>query len=576
MFNFLRLKRFNKGVGKYLYIHLAFAIVSNILILTGPLLIGILVNNITNNNFNILNMSLITGLVYLVGYIGLYISNVFVQLYSSKVLANVKSQAFETLNSASLYYLDTTPTGDIIQRFTTDSDLLHDGISLFYLTFFPGVVTVIFASIVLLTINIYLALVVFLSALVIYLYARTAIGKIQNQYHELKEMEGEMSSFSQDILNNKLLVNAYHYEDIAINRYKEINDAYGKKSSKAYFLGSINNPTFRLINYFFYTLLGLVYLLLHYNNVYIQVGTFLSVLIYANMFARPFNEISNLTNQFLAANASYRRILTLVIEKQDVSKNEETKGNVSLGKVEFSNLTFSYESNKELIKNFNLVVKPGEKVAIVGHTGSGKTTIINLLLRFYDYQSGDILIDGYPINKMDLSELRSNIGLVLQEPWLFQKTIFENITYGSENKTLEDVITVSKIAGVHQFILMQKDGYNTVISDAEQMSEGQKQLITLARALIKNPKILVLDEATSQIDSLMERDIQNAFSEATKGKTTFVIAHRLKTIIDSDHIILMNYGKIIEQGNHEELMELKENYYKLYMSQFVKESESYD
>lgn len=576
MFNFLRLNRYTKGIVKYLYLHLAFAIVSNILILTGPLLIGDLVNNITNSSYNILKMSLITGLVYLFGYIGLYISNVFVQIYTAKISTNIKSQAFDTLNTASLHYLDTTPTGDIIQRFTTDSDLLHDGISLFYLTFFPGVVTVIFSSIVLLTINFYMALVVFLSAFVIYIYAKTAIGKIQNQYHELKEMEGRMSSFSQDILNNKLLVNAYHYEDMAIDNFKKINDKYGEKSSKAYFLGSINNPTFRLINYFFYTLLGLVYLLLHFNNVFIQVGTFLSVLIYANMFARPFNEFSNLTNQFLAANASYRRILTLIIEKEDSNQNIETKGKISLGEVEFRNLSFSYERNKELIKNFNLVVKPGEKVAIVGHTGSGKTTIINLLLRFYDSQSGDILIDGYPINKMDIKELRNNIGLVLQEPWLFHQTIFENITYGTKNMSLDDVVKVSKIVGVHHFIMMQKEGYNTIVSDAEQISEGQKQLITLARALIKNPKILVLDEATSQIDSLMERDIQNAFGKATKGKTTFVIAHRLKTIVDSDHIILMSYGKIIEQGNHDQLMELKENYYKLYMSQFVKESEKND
>lgn len=571
MFNFLKLKPFQEGATIYLFIHLILAIISNILILIGPLLIGTLINNIEVPTYPVYQLAIIIAICYLVGYILLYLSNVMVQNYTVTVIANLRLMSFKTLNNASLYYLDNVPTGDIIQRFTTDSDIMYDAISLFYLNFFPGVVTVIFSSIILIIINIWMALIVFTSGVVIYLYARTATKKVQQQFYDLKKIEASMSTYTEDILKNEILVNSYYYQPIAIQEFRKQNNEFNVKADRSYFLASINNPTFRLINYLFYTLLGVVFLLLSYFNQSMLIGTFLSVLIYANLFAKPFNDLSNLTNQFLAANASWHRINLLIAENEQENNNNSNpvkELTVREGEVIFRNVSFSYVADEKLIENFNLKVSPGQKVAIVGHTGSGKTTLVNLLLRFYDYQMGDIIIDGHKIKDVSVRSLRKNIGLVLQEPWLFNKTIYNNITYGTENLKKDDVIKAAKIAGVHDFIMLQSKGYETVITEATQMSEGQKQLITLARAIVKDPKILILDEATSQIDSLMEYDIQTAFSKATKNKTTFVIAHRLKTIIDSDHIILMKRGKIIEQGNHINLIKEKGEYYNLYMSQF--------
>lgn len=571
----LSLRPFSKNAKKWLVLNIITAILGNGLILVNPLLIGMTVNEIVgpgNVNFEkVTSFLILIAIFYIVGTLLLWFSQVCSHNYATIVTKNLRNQAFHIITHTPISFLDQTQTGDIMARFSQDIDLVFDAISHFFMYFFQGVTTILFSLIIMIYLNVWLTLVVILMVPIIFIYSKVTKEKRNERFVVLQQLIGDLTGTAKEFFDEKKLIQAYNYEDIAKQKFDEINNDLTIVGEKAYFAASINNPTYRLINNFSYALLGLLSVILTVNGRVVEVATLTSMIMYSAMFARPFNDYSVLTANFMAGRAGLKRIievLELNTEKENIpfdKLDRATKGNIA-----FENVYFSYNKNKKLIENFNLEVKQGQKIAIVGPTGAGKSTMINLLMRFYDIDSGKIYVDNKEIREYNRKALRLSFGLVLQDPWLFGGTILANLKYGKKDATFEEVVEASKKANCHDFIMNLKDGYNTVLDESSNLSVGQKQLLTIARALIIDPPILILDEATSNIDTLMEQEIQNAFNVVMKGKTSFVIAHRLKTIIDADVIIAMNKGKIVEYGTHEELMAKNEFYAKLYNSQFAK------
>src|SRR5690554_5793840 len=381
---------------------------------------------------------------------------------------------------------------------------------------------------------------------------------------------GELTAQAKETFDEKKLIKSYNYEETSKVKFEKYNKDLNEVGRKAYFSASLNNPTYRVFNNVAFAMLGLVSILLTINGNIITAGLLTSMIMYAAMFSKPFNEYSVLTASFMAGRAGTKRVLEIIdfgVEEEYIKFRFEDRA--TSGNIEFKNVNFGYTKNRTLIKDFNLNVKQGQKVAIVGPTGAGKSTMINLLMRFYDVNSGEIVLNGKNIKEYNRKSLRLSFGLVLQEPWLFGGTIKQNLKYGKKDVSDEEIIKAAKRANCHDFIVNLKDGYDTVLDDRTNLSVGQKQLLTIARALVIDPPILILDEATSNIDTLMELRIQKTFNEVMKGRTSFVIAHRLKTITDADIIIVMDKGNIVEYGNHGKLMSVENGFYKdLYLSQF--------
>jgi ATP-binding cassette subfamily B protein len=486
-----------------------------------------------------------------------------------RTVKDLRTKAYQQLNRVPLGYIDQNSHGNIINRMVNDIDAVSDGLLQGFAGLFTGLVTIFGTIIFMLSINYKIALVViFLTPLSLFVAAFIS-RRIFNKFSEQSKIRGEMGGLIEEMIGNQKLLKAFSYEEKAVERFEEINARLHECGVKAQFYSSLTNPCTRFVNGIVYAAVGIYGALTAINGL-ITIGQLSSFLAYANQYTKPFNEISGIITELQSALASAQRVFALIDETPESSEEgllEEAEGN---GKVEIRKVDFSYQKEVPLIKNFNLEVKPGQRIAIVGPTGSGKTTIINLLMRFYDTDAGEIRVNGTKIKEMKRKALRSMYGMVLQDTWLFHGTVRDNIAYGREDVSLEEVISAAKAAYVHSFVSRLPEGYDTMLTeDGGNISQGQKQLLCIARVMLMKPPMLILDEATSNIDTRTEIKIQKAFARLMEGRTSFVVAHRLSTIKEADLILVMEHGSIIEQGSHEELLEKGGFYARLYNSQFA-------
>ena len=551
------------------------AIISVSLTLYIPVLTGNAIDNIIDKgNVNFENVLQI--IIYIaVGVAGVAIfqwtMTYFTNVISYKTVRDLRRDVFCKFNDVPLSYIDTHSHGDLISRVINDVDAVGDGLSQMFLQLFSGIVTILGTMVFMFIIDWRIALAVIILT-PLSLFVAAFIGKMtHNRFARQQQLQGDISSYVEEYVGNQRIVKAFSYEDRAFENFEKYNQELYTVGFKAQFAGALANPSTRFVNATVYAAVGIFGAITAIAGT-LSVGQLSCFLTYANQYTKPFNEVTGVLTQLQTAIAAAGRVFDVLDaedepkDKPDSIKVENCKGNVKI-----ENVNFSYVKDKPLITNFSLDVKSGSHIAIVGPTGCGKTTFINLLMRFYDTDSGKISVDGVDIRDMERDELRKLYGMVLQDSWLFCGTIMENLKYGNPNATDEEVIEAAKAAYAHSFIRRMPDGYDTMISEGGgNLSQGQKQLLCIARAMLSNPTMLILDEATSSIDTLTEIRVQKAFAKIMQGRTSFVVAHRLSTIKESDVILVMRDGNIIEQGTHDELLAKGGFYKNLYESQFAK------
>lgn len=487
------------------------------------------------------------------------------------VVRDIRKEVFDRIEHLPLSYIDSHSYGEVVSRVIADVDQFADGLLMGFTQFFTGVVTIFGTLIFMLTINVKITVAVVLITPLSLFVASFIAKKTFSMFKLQSETRGEQTGFIEEIIGNQKVVQAFSHEKEALEKFDEINGRLQKYSLRAIFFSSITNPATRFINSLVYAVVGIVGAFLAIAGG-ITVGQLSSLLSYANQYTKPFNEISGVVTELQNALACAARVFELMEEQpEEPDASDAAVLSLAEGKVELSHVNFSYTPEQKLIEDFNLSVKPGQRVAIVGPTGCGKTTLINLLMRFYDVNSGTISVDGIPIRKMTRESLRNNYGMVLQETWLCSGTIRDNITMGQPDATEEEIIAAAKASHAHSFIKRLPEGYDTVIAeDGGNLSQGQKQLLCITRVMLCLPPMLILDEATSSIDTRTEIRIQKAFAKMMQGRTSFIVAHRLSTIQEADIILVMKDGSIVEQGNHETLLAQNGFYATLYNSQFAK------
>ena len=574
-------------IGNYkilLFVSLVMAMITVVLTLYLPILFGDAIDLIVGRGRTkfykifeiIITAAIVAGITSLFQWIMTTINNKI----AYNVVRDIRNDAFKRIEKLPLSYLDTHSTGDIVNRVIADAEQFSDGLLLGFTQSFTGIATILGTLIFMLRIDIFTALIVMVLTPLSLLVARF-ISKHTYSFFKLQsETRAEQTSLINEMIGGMEVVKAYGREEKVVEAFDEINEKIEKASLKAIFFSSITNPATRFVNNIVYAMVGLVGAFQVVNGG-ISVGGLSAFLAYANQYTKPFNEISGIITELQNAIACVGRLLELInedIETEDgktvlgADKSNEIDKKITnnIGNINLENVAFSYVKDKKLIEGLNLSVKKGRRIAIVGPTGCGKTTIINLLMRFYDVDSGSIKVENTDIRELTRHSLRKSYGMVLQETWLRNGTIRENIVMGKPDATDEEVIVAAKAAHSHSFISKLKDGYNTVIDeDGSGLSKGQMQLLCITRVMLLLPPMLILDEATSSIDTRTEIKIQKAFNRLMEGRTSFIVAHRLSTIKEADIILVMKAGKIIEQGNHEELIEKKGFYAELYNSQFV-------
>lgn len=568
------LKKVLHYVGRYKP-HLAFSIilaaVSVAATLYIPVLAGRAIDNIVderNVDFAALKPLLIgIGILAAVTALAQWIMNALNNKITFCVVRDIRNAAMRRIQILPLSYIDSHPAGETVSRIIADADQFADGLLMGFTQLFTGVITILGTIGFMLSINVKITLVVVLLTPLSLFVARFIARRTYSMFRVQSETRGEQTAFIEEKIGSQKVVKAFTREAKTLEEFDEINDRYAKRSLKAIFFSSITNPSTRFVNSVVYAAVGLTGALFAVKGA-ISVGGLTCFLSYANQYTKPFNEISGVVAELQNALACAERLFELVEQppqspdKADAVTLTDAKGNVAM-----QNVAFSYVKDRELIKNLNLNVKAGSRIAIVGPTGCGKTTLINLLIRFYDVDGGVIAVDGIDINDITRSSLRRSYGMVLQDTWLKDGTVRENIAMGKPDATDEEIIAAAKASHAHSFIKRMPQGYNTVISDENSgLSQGQKQLLCIARVMLCLPPMLILDEATSSIDTRTEIKIQQAFSRMMQGRTSFVVAHRLSTIKNSDLILVMKDGSIIEQGTHAELMEQNGFYAALYNS----------
>lgn len=567
--------RYIKKYWFYLVLSIILAVVSVVLTLYIPILTGDAIDYIIGKGqvdfasiFAILRKM---AVIILITAVAQWIMNVCNNRMTYHVVRDIRMEAFEKIEHLPLSYLDSNSYGDIVSRVIADVDQFADGLLMGFTQFFTGVITIIGTLLFMLSVNVKITLVVVLITPLSFVVAGFIAKKTFSMFQLQSVTRGEQTALIDEMIGNQKIVQAFGHEDEALEKFDEINGRLEKYSLRAIFFSSITNPSTRFINSLVYAGVGVAGALSAIMGG-ISVGQLSCFLSYANQYTKPFNEISGVVTELQNALACAARIFEIIEEEPEVAEDEDAVVLEQVDEsVDLKHVYFSYTPDRKLIEDFNLNVKPGQRVAIVGPTGCGKTTLINLLMRFYDTDSGEILVSGEPIRHLTRESLRSSYGMVLQETWLKQGTIRENITMGKPDATEEEMIAAAKASHAHSFITRLPHGYDTVIGeDGGSLSQGQKQLLCIARVMLALPPMLILDEATSSIDTRTEQRIQSAFAKMMKGRTSFIVAHRLSTIQEADIILVMKDGHIIEQGNHEELLAKGGFYYNLYNSQFAK------
>lgn len=548
-------------------------IVANVLALYGPKLTGMAIDAIGGPrqvNFDrVLYYCILMVIFYVVSSVLTYILQIILLQVSKKITHRMRKQVFEHLLELPVSYFDRSQTGDIVSKISYDIDTINTSLSSDILQLVTGVITVVGSLLMMLTIAPILVLVFVITVPITLVFARYRMIKVKPLFRRRSRKLGELNGFTEEMLSGNKTIKAYGQEDTMITKYDSRNEEASQAYYTADYEGSIMGPSVNFVNNLSLSLISMFGAILFLMGK-ITIGNISSFVMYSRKFSGPINETANIITELQTAAAAAERIFRLLDEPSELPDEADAKVLIDTkGMVDIDHVQFGYTPEKEIIHDLQLHADPGQLVAIVGPTGAGKTTIINLLMRFYDVNEGVISVDGYPIRNLTRDSLRKAFTMVLQDTWLFQGTIQENVAYARDDATLEEVIEVCKKAHIHDFVETLPQGYQTVLTDdGVNISKGQKQLLTIARAMLSNARMLILDEATSNVDSRTEMAIQDAMLELMKGRTCFVIAHRLSTIKNADVILVLKEGNIIESGTHDELLQARGFYAKLFNSQF--------
>lgn len=565
-----KLNSYIAGNRKYLILVIISALLANIFMLVAPYISGRAIDFIKGeNNVDFPMVAKFIGIlfaVYVLNALFTWGMTVFTNALSNHSIEKMRKDAFGKISKLPLKFFDGHSHGDIISRLTNDIDAVSEGLLQGITQLFSGIVTVVGSLVLMFLLDWRITLCVIVITIICIFVSKAIATNSGKMFRLQAQTIGELNGYVSETVGNLKVVKAFGYEDKSSEVFGEINSRLYDCGQKAQFYSSLVNPTTRYINNLAYISVGVLGGFAALAG-HLSVGIISSFLIYATQFARPINDMTSILTQLQSAQAAAARIFALGEIEPETPDEDRPELEVKNGEVMFKDVDFSYNKDKELIKDLNIVAKQGQRVAIVGPTGAGKTTIVNLLMNFYGVDKGTIFVDGQAIDSVQRDSLRKNFGMVLQDTWLFAGTVKENIAYGKEGATEEEIINAAKAASAHGFIKRLPNGYDTMITeDGGNLSSGQKQLLTIARAMLSDPKILILDEATSNVDTMTEQRIQKAFLKMMEGRTSFIIAHRLSTIREADLILVMDKGRIIEQGTHNELLAKNGFYTKLYNS----------
>ena len=567
-----RLLSYCRPYMKLIVLLMVLSIASVVLTLVTPVLLGqaidILVGKGAVDFDRLVQKLIVIAVIILMGAVIQWIMGQLTNTVTYQITNDLRNRVFDKIQVLPLKYIDGTGHGDILGRLINDIDLIGQGLLQSFTSLLTGIATIVGTILIMAFINLFVAMIVIVLTPLSLLVASIIVKRTHRYFQEQLAIRGEMNAFSEEMIGNQKIINIFDYQQINEEKFDEINQRMHQSGVISQFYGALINPTTRLVNSIVYAAVGVFGAMQVLNGAF-SVGILSSFLTYANQYTKPFNEISSVMSEMQTALAASQRVFDLLDEK-DIQEVEDPQFPDKVeGYVVIKGLDFRYVEHKPLIQNFHFEAQSGQTVAIVGKTGCGKTTLINILMRFYDQQHGHIYVDGVDTLRMNRNDLRKLYGMVLQDSWLFKGTVRENIAYGKPEASDEEIIQAAKKARVHKFIMSLPQGYDTLVEeDGGNMSQGQKQLISIARIMLTHPPMLILDEATSSIDTRTELQIQRAFDEMMKGRTTFIVAHRLSTIVNADAIIVMDNGHILEVGNHQELLKKRGYYHQLYYSQF--------
>lgn len=574
---FSRLMADMKGYGRLLGVVILFSLVGVLSSLAAPQLLGMAIDGMKGQSH--VDFPLVYKILgalaacYAVGTIAQWFSIALSNRLSYTATHTLRRQLFARLNVLPIRFHDNTAHGEVTTRFINDMEAVGDGLLNALVSLIQGVITIVGAIVFMLVLDPLMTLVVILSSPLAYMVARFITVRSQKLFKETARYVGQINGFAEEAISGHLELQAFGRESAALATFTDINEKLKATGTASQFISAMANPSTRIVNNLTYAAIGIIGGLTALSG-NLTVGELSSFLLYAGIFAKPFNEITGVLSQLQAAAASAERVFSLMDAPGEIPDTPTAELTHPQGRIDFTDVVFSYDPGHPLITDLNLSVPPGSRVAIVGRTGAGKTTLVNLLMRFYDVDKGEIRVDGIPMKSLARHNLRQQFGMVLQDTWLFTGTIRDNIAYGKPDATREEVIHAAQLAGADVAIRKLPQGYDTVVSGNDSgLSQGQVQLITIARVLLADPPMLILDEATSNIDTFTEKKVQEAFQILMQGRTSFVIAHRLSTIRTADIILVMEKGNIVERGTHSQLMEKKEWYYDLYTSQFSRPQE---